>query len=85
MKVLLISGDDDFHFLTFEHQGEFSIKEIVTTCANSENKSHTFEVEDGYFDAELFEFGEVDKKFIDFVEQLKDSDDSNHKNWIVVE
>lgn len=86
MKILHISGDDDFHFNTFEQQGDFTIEEIVAECELQDDIVR-FEVNDGeaYFDAEVLEFGAVDPEFIDFIKELQDYDDSKNSDWIVLE
>lgn len=84
MRLLFISGDDDYHFLTFEQQDEFSIEEIVDICEKSKDEEHRFEIEDTHFDAKLYEFGEVDEKFIDFIKSIQDYDDEKHRGWIIL-
>lgn len=85
-KILYISGDDDYHFLTFEQQSKFTLEQIIQICKTTKDKPHRFDIdEDDYFDAELFEFNEVDKNFIEFIKSKQDYDDSKHHNWIVIE
>jgi len=86
MKVLYISGSDDYHYVTFEQQKEFSIDEIVQKCNESEDKTAMIELEDGdYFKAELFEFGDVDAKFLDFLISKKDYEASKHSDWLIIQ
>jgi hypothetical protein len=85
MRVLYISGDDDYHFLTFEQQDEYSIEEIVDICEKSADKEHRFEIEDTHFDAKLYEFGTVDEKFIEFIKSTQDYDDCKHNNWLIID
>jgi transcription elongation factor GreA-like protein len=84
MRLLFISGDDDYHFLTFEDQDKFSIEQIITKCEKSKNRKARFKIKDEYFDAELHEFGTVDEKFIEFVKSIQDYDDEKHRGWIVI-
>ena len=87
MKVLYVSGGDDYHFLTFEQQDESVKQEVIAKCESEPDKTHSFSIEedDSYFYAKLIEFGEIDPKFIEFLESIKDHDASKHSNWIVIE
>lgn len=84
MRILFINGSDDYHFLMFE-QSKYSVDEIVKLCENSETKQISIDEDETFFDAELLEFGEVDKKFIDFIKSKQDYDDAKHSNWIVID
>lgn len=84
-KLLFICGDDDYNFITYETQDEYSLKQIIELCENSESKSYSFDTSEGCFDAELHEFGEVDKGFIEFIRSEQDYDDTKHRNWIIID
>ena len=90
MKILYISSDDDYGFLTFENQSESVKQEVIEKCKNEPGKTHSFDVNDEYgeeaqFYAKYMEFGYVDPKFVEYMESLKDNDVSIHKNWIVID
>jgi hypothetical protein len=77
MKILFVSGDDDFAAVTFENEvGLKKAKELL-----AEGKP----IEGEGFIAKVLEFGEVDQKFIDFIsDEIQDYDDSKHKNFYVL-
>lgn len=82
MKVLMVDGDDDYGASSFEeHMGvEDAMKKI-----NEENiTSFSIEEEDYSFNVVLKEFGEVDVKFIGFVRELQDYDDTKHRDFYIV-
>lgn len=85
MRVLHITGDDDYHVLAYKQSG-IENEEIIEILEKSPDNEHRFELEDGgHFDAKLYVFGEVDPKFIEFLESIKDDDDIKHEDWIVVD
>lgn len=86
MRLLLITGDDDYHFLTYENQDDFTLEDIVAEC-EKEKKMVRFDVNDGeeYFDAEIYEFGDVCPDFIKFVRNNQDYDETKHRDWVIIE
>lgn len=76
MKILLITGDDDFAAATFEE--DMSISQAVQKINAGRDLG------EGY-DGKILEFGEVDPEFIDFIKNdIMDYDDSKHKNFYVI-
>jgi len=87
-KILKVSSDYDYGVVTFEdsgHKREDVYKECVanggkyTLVVNEEEGEH---IEINF---ESFEFPEVPKEFLEFVENEKDYDDSKHCNWFVID
>ena len=78
MKILLIEGDDDYAAVSFEDEiGLEKAKELIA-------KGETIKGDSFY--GKVLEFGEVDKKFVDFVrDEIQDYDDSKHANFYVIE
>lgn len=73
MKLIYVSGDDSAA-LEFENyfKGK-NVKEIIERFG---------EEHDGDFELELFEFDEIDPKFIKFIRnEIQDYDDSKHSNF----
>ena len=83
MKILYVYGDDDYHALSYEGSG-LTQAEVVRACEEN-GGSHEFEGDDYQFYADVITFGEVDPKFINWVKQFQDYDDSKHRNFYVVE
>ena len=76
MKILLISGDD-YAANTFEN--EMGVEEAKKLIEQGEK------VESDEFSGEVFEFGEVDEKFIDFIRnEIQDYDMSKHQNFYII-
>ena len=84
MKLLLISSDDDYGFLSYE-QSSFTKEKVVKACEEEGGKVY-FEEDDYYFWAKLYTFKDVDPKFIDFIRnEFMDYDSAKHTDFIVVE
>lgn len=84
MKVLFIYGDDDYSALNFEQSG--MSKEEVYKIAMDNGSRFDFETEEGNFTVKVFEFGEVDVQFIQFIRShIEDYDQSKHQTFHVVE
>lgn len=73
-KVLFVTGDDDYHSLSFEQ--EYSGTKVSDIINNIEKyKSDEWELK-------VFSFNEVDINFVKFIRQnIQDYDDSKHKNF----
>lgn len=89
MKILLVTTDGDYGACLFEDTIEDATwPGIWDEAKASKNGQLTKELEaDGEmteFQFEAHEFGEVDPKFIDFLRDQQDYDDSKHKNWFVI-
>ncbi len=77
MKILHVYGDDDYGALEFENyfKGQ-SIKSIIEMFIDNE------EEHDGDFYMDLFEFGEVDEKFVSWIkDEFCDYDHLKHSNF----
>lgn len=78
MKVIYVYYENgDYGALEFERyfQGK-SVDEIIERFFDNDEEY------DGDFDMELYEFGEVDEKFIEFIrDEIHDYDDSKHRNF----
>lgn len=85
MKLLLISGDDDYGFLNYE-QSSFTEKEVYEKCVK-EGRDVEFTTEDGdTFCAQLYEFGDVDHKFVNFIKaEIMDYDAAKNTDFVVIE
>lgn len=78
MKAIYVYYENgDYGALEFERyfKGK-SVNEIIERFFDNDEEY------DGDFDMELYEFGEVDEKFIDFIRhKIHDYDDSKHQNF----
>lgn len=85
MKVLFVKGDD-YSALEFE-ESNYTVEEIAQLIeSKDEEKLENIREEFGYIEFQLFEFGEVDSKFIDFVRnKIQDYDISKAENFYEVE
>ena len=83
MKMIYVSGNDDFAALDFEkHFNGKTVKEIIDSEFSNHTSSIEFETDEGNFEIELYNFGEVDPEFINFVNnQILDYDQSKHTNF----
>lgn len=74
MKVLIISGDEDYAALSFdETNGQKEINDLIDGGKTVEG--------DGWL-AEIREVGEADEKFIEWVRHdVQDYDTSKHTNF----
>lgn len=90
MKILYVWGDDDYGALTFE-QSKYTVEQVAEMCQEADSIEIEWtegvgEFEEyNQFNAKVYEFGEIDLKFIEFVmDKLQDYDDSKHHNFYVV-
>ena len=89
-KVLLVSSaDGDYGVLSFSDYNEeysLSLQDWVKRLESTELKKEIVEEDEYYFSVELFTFGEIDRKFIDFVQsEIVDYGDSKNTDFFVVE
>jgi putative salt-induced outer membrane protein YdiY len=89
MKVLYVSGDGDFSALDFENKGYDKIdklRELWDEANRSESKQVAIGIEEDYYIyGQSYEFGEVDDKWIDFIQdKFMDYDDLKHHNYYIV-
>lgn len=81
MRVLYVFGDD-YAALQFE-ESEATVKGMWEKAYAENNQRFCNDAGTG-FDA--YEFGEVDQKFIDFIQDhVMDYDDSKHANFYILE
>lgn len=74
MKVIHITGDDDFSALMFEqHFAGKTVKELLI--------SGVLDSDYDEWSTEVLEFGEVDPKFRTFIRSLQDYDMAKAENW----
>lgn len=98
MKMIFVSGEDDFSAMLFEQEvsGRSVADFISENFEEGEESSIEYsfssdEINDGYDEDEmgevvvtidLFEFGDVDKAFINFIrDQIQDYDESKAQNF----
>jgi len=80
MKLLLVSGENDYAASSFEEM--MTVPEAVKIL---EDGSEWIDEEEG-ITGKIFEFGEVDPKFIGFVrDRVQDYDDAKHYNFYIIE
>lgn len=88
-KVLLVSGLSDYGVLNFEDYNEkndMTLQNWVERLETKENKKEYIEEDNLKFSVELFVFGEVDEKFIEFIrDEIIDYDDSKNTDFFVVD
>ena len=84
MRILYIDGDYDYSLSNFEYS-ECSVEDLVEQCEKSENNRVSMENGDCGFNAELFEFGEVDPKFVEFIQSKQNYDHAKHANFVVID
>jgi len=74
MKVLFVTGDDDFHALSFEEDhGGKNISDIIADPDSFQSDEYRLEVK---------EFGDVDPAFVAFIRKdIQDYDDSKTKTF----
>lgn len=78
MKILLIWGDDDYAALNFEEEMGIEKAKEKLSCGE--------DIEGENFYGKVYEFGDVDEKFIDFIKsEIMDYDMSKHKNFYILE
>jgi hypothetical protein len=89
MKVLYVSGDGDFAALDFENKGfnnSQKLQELWEEANKSESKQVAIGIEEDYYIyGQSYKFGEVDAKFINFIQdKFLDYDDSKSHNYYIV-
>lgn len=84
MKILYVYGAE-YSALSFEKDGDFTVEQITKLCEEN-NGNYTIANDDYYAEFKLYEFGEVDSKFIDFVyNEIQDYNFSKDCNFYIVE
>lgn len=85
MKVLFVTGDDDFSAMMFE-ESAYTPKSVAESLESKGQDTADFELTDGeIFTAKLYTFKDIDPAFIDFIRnEVQDYDDSKHKNFYVL-
>ncbi len=73
-KVLLVTGDDDFHANSFEQKyGGTPVKDIIENISNYESDE---------WDLKVYTFGVIDPKFVKFIKsKIQDYDDSKNTQF----
>jgi len=89
MKVLYVSGDGDFSALDFENKGfdnPQKLQKLWDEANRSESKQVTIGIEEDYYiRGKAYKFGEVDSKFIEFIQdKFMDYDESKSHNYYIV-
>lgn len=80
-KVLYVHGDD-YAALSFEglvQAGKVTARDLWNSGGGE------YENGDDWFEYEALEFGNVDSKFIEWIQSIQDYDDSKHAQFYVVE
>ncbi len=88
MKILWISGDDDYAVIDFENSPLYDqpYTQLFELAWNSPKHTHSYDDGERRFDIEALEFGSVDSKFVDFVkDRLVDYDQAKNEDFFVVE
>jgi len=75
-KVLLVTGEDDFHANSFENKyGGTSVSDIIDNLSQYESLDEEWELE-------VHTFGAIDPKFVKFIKsRIQDYDDSKNTNF----
>lgn len=87
LRILAISGDfEDYSTLNYENAVEAGTIEPLKLWEQSYEAQQELEYNDNEtsFYYKAHKFGDVDPKFIDFVESQKDYDNSKHNNFYIV-
>lgn len=89
IRLLDVGSDSDYGASVFDE--EFKVEDVVQGMEPGDVKTLTIKAEKdiGYPDmeiyVELFEFGEVDDKFIEYIkDRIQDYDDSKHHNFYIL-
>lgn len=88
-KVLLVSGLSDYGVVSFEYynkKNNMTLQDWVKRLESKESKTEYIDTNDYDFSVELYTFGEIDKKFVEFIrDEIVDYDMSKHTDFFVVE
>ena len=82
MKLIHVSGDNDFAAIEFENCFKgYPVTEIIANYFEDENDVVTIEGND--FQMTLYTFGEIDPKFVEYLRNngLIDYDFAKHENF----
>lgn len=83
LRILSITGDEDYSALAYEKAEEDGKIVPLELWEDSFEKQEELDY-NGEFYYKAYKFGDVDPKFLDFVEGLKDYYDSKHNNFYLV-
>lgn len=75
MKMIYVTGDD---YAAIEFEKKFKGRQVLDIIREFFIEDNEFE---GEFEMELYEFGEIDPKFIHFINDLLDYDQLKHENF----
>lgn len=78
MRILWVTGDDDYAAVDFET--DWIVEKAYDEIKQGKN------IDGDNYRVELIDFADVDQRFVEFVQrEIQDYDDSKHKNFYVVE
>lgn len=85
-KILFVTGGD-YSASEFERKLEQSTATVEDfwNAAQTDGGFIEFEDDSGYFEFTALEFGDVDPRFIRWVQSEQDYDESKHRRFFVVE
>lgn len=83
MKAILVSSGDDYAALQFEEAFSGTpVIEIIENPDNFQSNEDSEDEEEGYWEIEIVEVGNVDPRFLKFIRNsVQDYDDSKHTNF----
>lgn len=83
MKAILISSGDDYAALSFEDKFSGTpVSDIIENIDNYQSEEDSEDEDEGYWEIEVVEVGDVDPLFLAFIrENIQDYDDSKHTNF----
>jgi hypothetical protein len=90
MKILYVTGDSDYSALMFDKSGidnNNALEELWEEANRQPNKELEVRIpkEDEIVYITAYEFGEVDSKFISFIQnKFMDYDDLKHHNYYII-
>lgn len=82
MKILFVTGDE---YSAMHVSDDIGISNAVK-MAEENNGTFTIDNDESYAELSILEFGDVDPKFIEFIEsKMIDYDNSKHTDFFVIE
>lgn len=89
MKLIYVTGEYDYGALMFDQSidnKEFTLEEVASDMKAGDSKSVLVRNGEDCVDVKMYEFGDVDPKFIEFIRNtVQDYDDSKHQNFYIIE
>lgn len=87
MKILRVIADGDYDASSFEskYDGE-KVSDLIKRVEDGEVFMNDVDMDEGdeyEFNLDTYEVGKVDPKFLEFVRDCQDYDDSKHTNFYV--